>query len=43
MVGVRNRIIHGYLGIDSDLIWDIIQKDIPVLLPSLRQMAEAAE
>ena len=43
LVGMRNRIIHGYLGLDTDLIWDIIQQDIPALLPALRRMAETAE
>ena len=25
IIGVRNSIIHGYLGIDNELVWDIIQ------------------
>ncbi len=40
IIGARNRIIHGYLGIDTDLIWDIVQKDIPALLPALKQIAK---
>ena len=36
IVGVRNRLAHGYLGIDDDIVWDIIQTDIPALLPALR-------
>ena len=43
IVGARNRIVHGYLGIDVDLIWDIIQRDIPVLLPVLKKMAGTME
>ena len=38
IVGVRNRLAHGYLGIDNDIVWDIIQTDIPVLLPALRDL-----
>ena len=38
IVGARNRIAHGYLGIDDDIIWDIIQNDIPALLQALRQI-----
>ena len=34
IVGARNRIAHGYLGIDDD----IIQNDIPALLQALRQI-----
>ena len=37
IIGARNRIIHGYLGIDTDLIWNIVQEDISALLPALKQ------
>ena len=43
VVSTRNRIAHGYLGIDNDIIWDIIQNDILALLLSLRQIAEGTE
>ena len=43
IIGARNRIIHGYLGIDTDLIWNIVQEDISALLPALRKMAETTE
>ena len=36
IIGTRNRIVHAYLGIDDDVVWDIIQTDIPVLLAQLR-------
>ena len=35
IIATRNRLIHGYLGIDSDTLWSIIQSDIPELLPKL--------
>ena len=38
VIATRNRIIHGYLGIDDDLIWSVVQDDIPALLTALRQM-----
>ena len=37
IIGTRNRVIHGYLGIDNDVIWDIIQTDLPDLLDATRQ------
>ena len=40
MIGARNRVAHGYLGIDDDVIWDIIQTQIPVLLPRLRNLLD---
>jgi len=42
IVATRNRLIHGYLGIDNDTLWSIIQTDIPALLPTLRALRDAA-
>ena len=42
IVGTRNRVAHGYLGIDDDVVWDVIQTDVPELLPRLRTMLEDA-
>ena len=38
IVATRNRLIHGYLGIDNDTLWSIIQDDVPVLLVELRKL-----
>jgi uncharacterized protein with HEPN domain len=38
VVATRNRLIHGYLGIDNNTLWSIIQDDVPALLEHLRQM-----
>ena len=38
IIGTRNRVAHGYLGIDDDIIWDIVQNEIPDLLPKLRSL-----
>ena len=35
IIATRNRLIHGYLGIDNDTLWSIIRDDIPALLPQL--------
>ena len=40
IVGVRNQVAHGYLGIDDDTIWSIIQTSIPELLAALRRLLE---
>ena len=36
VIAARNRLIHGYLGIDNDTLWSIIQTDIPELLTQLQ-------
>lgn len=43
IVATRNRLIHGYLGIDNDTLWSIIQTDIPVLLRNLNALKAAAD
>jgi uncharacterized protein with HEPN domain len=40
LVATRNRLIHGYLGIDNDTVWSIIKDDIPALLPALRKLKD---
>jgi uncharacterized protein with HEPN domain len=42
IIATRNWLIHGYLGIDNDTLWSIIQTDIPALLPKLRALRDAA-
>lgn len=29
IVATRNRLIHGYLGIDDDTVWSIIRDEVP--------------
>jgi len=38
MVATRNQLIHGYLGIDNDILWNIIKQDIPALIPALEAL-----
>ncbi len=35
IVGLRNRLIHGYDSVDLDILWQIIKKDIPPLIKAL--------
>ena len=36
IIALRNRLIHAYLGIDNDVLWDIIKTDVPALLAELQ-------
>ena len=38
IIATRNQLIHGYLGIDNDTLWSIIETDIPALLATLRDL-----
>jgi uncharacterized protein with HEPN domain len=43
VISTRNRLIHGYLGIDNDTLWSIIVSDIPALLATLRDLNSASK
>ena len=38
IIATRNRLIHGYLGIDDDTLWSIIRDDVPELLSLLKAL-----
>ena len=42
VIDTRNRLIHGYLGIDNDTLWSIVVTDVPALLLSLRGVKSAS-
>lgn len=31
MAGMRDRLIHGYFGVDYDLVWDVVAHKVPGL------------
>jgi uncharacterized protein with HEPN domain len=37
--GMRNRIIHEYFGLDLDLVWQVLQHDLPQLRIWLEKLA----
>ncbi len=38
IIATRNRVIHGYLGLDNDTLWSIIQTDVPALVVELEKL-----
>ena len=39
IVGMRNRLIHAYFEINSQIVWETVAVEIPALLPMLRSLA----
>jgi len=37
-VGLRNVIAHEYFGLDNEIIWDVIQTQIPFLAEQMRKV-----
>ncbi len=38
MAGMRDRLIHAYFGIDYNLVWAAINRDIPKLKPKIKRI-----
>ena len=36
--GTRNRLAHGYIDVDLDIIWSIVTKDLPPLSRQLKRI-----
>ena len=39
IIGMRNRLIHAYFEINTEMVWQTVTQEIPVLLPQLRALA----
>jgi uncharacterized protein with HEPN domain len=40
MVAMRNVLIHGYFDIDVDLVWSVVQNDLPKLAAQVRSIVD---
>jgi len=36
IIGLRNRLVHGYDSVDLNILWDIVQQDLPPLIEQLQ-------
>ena len=41
MKGTRNRVIQAYVSIDLDIIWDIVQNDLPSVVSKLEKIVSS--
>ena len=40
LAGMRDKLTHGYFGVDLDVVWNTITEDLPPLLEPLATMLE---
>jgi uncharacterized protein with HEPN domain len=40
IAGMRDKLIHGYFGIDYDVVWNVITQEIPALHEQVQRMLE---
>jgi uncharacterized protein with HEPN domain len=43
IIGMRNRLIHGYDDVDLAIVWDSVQNDLPPLIAQLEQVVPTEE
>ena len=41
IIGLRNRLIHGYDAVDFDILWEIVTRDLPSLVETLERAVRA--
>ena len=39
IAGFRNILVHGYLGIDLEVVWSVVERDLPALSSAIERMA----
>jgi len=43
IVGLRNRVIHGYDAVDDEIVWDVVQHKLPHLHTRVAELLEEFE
>lgn len=38
ITGMRNRLIHGYFGVDYEIVWDVVINKVPALRVEVAEM-----
>lgn len=40
VAGMRDRLIHSYLGVDCDIVWDVVVTKIPTLTRQIQKLLD---
>lgn len=43
IIRTRDKITHHYFGVDLDIVWDIVKKDLPALKNKIKAILEEAQ
>ena len=38
IVGMRHKVVHDYMNVDEDVVWDTVVKELPPLLAELQKI-----
>jgi uncharacterized protein with HEPN domain len=39
IVGMRSKIVHDYMNVDEDIVWEVVTGDLPALVAALEKLA----
>lgn len=39
IIGMRHKVVHDYLGVDEDIVWQVVTEDLPKLVAVLEPLA----
>jgi len=40
MMGMRDKVIHGYFGVDPEVVWRTVKEDLPLLRKAMYELRE---
>lgn len=43
IIGMRHKVVHDYLGVDEDIVWQVVTADLPKLVAALEPIVPPAE
>jgi uncharacterized protein with HEPN domain len=43
IIGMRHKVVHDYLGVDDDIVWQVVIEDLPKLVAALEPIVPPAE
>lgn len=38
IIGMRHKIVHDYMGVDEDVVWEVVSQDLPSLVEALSKI-----
>ena len=42
IIGMRHKVVHDYLGVDEDIVWQVVTEDLPKLVTTLEPIVPLA-
>jgi uncharacterized protein with HEPN domain len=41
IMGMRHILVHDYFAIDTDIVWDVVEKDLPALKSEIQKLIDS--